>query len=182
MLCAIFMNVSAQEHLTFKGVPINGHITTFVNKLKGLGFEEITVSDNIAVVKGEFGEQDCQIGVYASKKSKTVHMVAVILNETSSWYSLKSTYTEYKKLLMLKYGNGKSFEYFSDPYYEGDGYELSAVRNEKCTYMTVFDTPNGDISIKIIDAGNPCTVLGYVDEINHDIAEKEKNAMISGDL
>lgn len=182
LLCAISISVSAQEHLTFKGVPMNGHITTFVSKLKSLGFKEVASADYFALVEGEFGGNECQVAIFGSKKSKVVHKVAVILDESSSWYSLKSKYNEYKELLTSKYGKGTSFEFFSDPYYEGDGYELGAVRNDKCTYSTIFDTPNGDIAIAIVNAGKPCTTLGYIDKINDDIAEKEEKSLISGDL
>ena len=182
LLCVISISASAQEHLTFKGIPMNGHISTFVSKLKNIGFKEIASEDYFALVEGEFGGNDCQVAIYGSKKSKVVHKIAVILDESPSWYSLKSTYNEYKQLLASKYGEGTSFEYFSDPYYEGDGYELGALRNDKCTYATYFDTPNGDIVITIAYVGKPCTTLGYIDEINDNIAEEEEKSLITSDL
>ena len=182
LLCVISISASAQEHLTFKGVPINGHITTFVSKLKSLGFKEVASSDYSAVVEGEFGGNECQVAIYGSKKSKVVHKVIVILDESSSWHSLKSKYNEYKELLTSKYGKGTSFEFFSDPYYEGDGYELGAVRNDKCTYLTFFETSNGDIVISIVNAGKPVTSLGYMDKVNSAIAEKEEKSLLFGDL
>ena len=45
MLFAV-INIMAQEHLSFKGIPIEGSITTFCQKLKTKGF----TSDRKSVV------------------------------------------------------------------------------------------------------------------------------------
>ena len=42
--------------------------------------------------------------------------------------------------------------------------------------------PNGDIVITIAYAGKPCTTLGYIDEINDNIAEEEEKSLITSDL
>ncbi len=45
---------SASEHLTFKGVPINGTLNEFVSKLKQKGLAHIGTEEGIAMLKGDF--------------------------------------------------------------------------------------------------------------------------------
>ena len=182
LLCAISMNVSAQDHLTFKGIPIDGHISTFVNKLKSLGFELEVMSDNFASVKGEFGGENCEIAIYATKTTKTTHQIIVILEKSDSWATLKHTYKEYKSLLATKYGEGDSFEHFSSPYYEGDGYEISALRNGKCGYKTTFNAANGKVAIALLYADKGVVALSYEDNTNCQIATREEDNLRAGDL
>ena len=51
------------------------------------------------------------------------------------------------ELFTKKYGEPKDhFEFFSSPYYEGDGYELQALRKEKCNYISFWTLDKGDYS------------------------------------
>lgn len=58
-------------------------------------------------------------------------------------------------------------------YYEGDGYELQALKNDKCTYSTYFKTEKGTLNVAITSSGN--LSLGYEDKINTEIQTEEKN-------
>ena len=183
LACMLSAIVSAQEHLTFKGIPIDGKLTAFISKLKAQGFQELGVVDNFALLKGDFGGEKCEIAIYASKNTNIVYQAVVILEESNSWASLKSTYREYKSLLKSKYGSGESYEDFSSPYYEGDGYEMTAIRCNKCTYFTKFNTYNGKISLHIgnISSG-AAVVLYYEDKINNEIATREESSQRINDL
>ena len=44
----------AQEHLTFKGVPIDGTLDTYVANMKKAGFTFIGENDGIALLRGDF--------------------------------------------------------------------------------------------------------------------------------
>lgn len=182
LLCAISVNVSAQDHLTFKGIPIDGHINTFVGKLKSLGFELKTTNGNYASVEGEFGGENREIAIYATKASKTTHQIIVVLEKSDSWSTLKHTYKEYKSLLATKYDKVDSYEYFSSPYYEGDGYEVSALRLGKCTYMTKYNAANGEISIALIHVDEGVVILSYADKANSLLATREEDNLRAGDL
>ena len=79
--------------------------------------------------------------------SKKVWKFAVYLPAQTSWYSIKNQYQAKLSTLKDKYGEPKSsYENFINPYYEGDGYEMSAVTLDKVNYSAFWD--NG-ISIEI---------------------------------
>ena len=172
--CVIFTHVSAQEHLSFKGIPIDGPIKIFVEKLKAQGFEVAFLSETNAVAAGKFGGEDCEIAIYATKTSNTVCHVIVILGESNNWSTLKSTYNEYKSLLASKYGMGRSIEYFNSPFKEGDNCEIFALKSDKCHYTTYFTVPNGEIGVSLGSLrDNGVVFISYLDQINNILADKE---------
>lgn len=180
---SFFMGLYAQEHLTFKNVPIDGHINAFVKKLESIGFKQLALVDNYALVEGDFGGEDRKVLILASVSTKVVSDVAVVLEESDSWHRLKSVYTEYKSLLASKYGQGISEEEFETPYYEGDGYETSAIKKKKCSYATFFNVDNGCILLTILTYdGDCCVAISYTDKINKSIAEAEETTVKTNDL
>ena len=182
LLCVISISVSAQEHLTFKGIPIDGSMNSFVEKLKAKGFEPIVVESEGAILKGDFGGNICKTVIFVTKTSKKVHTVGVEVEKSNSWSTLKSTYNDYKSSLTTKYGKGESIEYFSYPYEAGDGYEMSALRLDKCTYITKFTTAKGDIMLLIGYREEGNVVLYYMDKANGISKEAEEKRLISSDL
>lgn len=180
--CMLTLTASAQEHLTFKGIPIDGKLTEFVNKLKAQGFIEIKVNNDSAIMKGDFSGKNCEIIMYASKKSNIVYQVGAILEKDDSWGVLKSTYDEYKSLLNSKYEEGQTIEFFKSPYEEGDGYEMTALRNNKCIYCTRYELQNGIITLLIAEVSNGSVALFYADKINEALAEREKSSQQISDL
>lgn len=135
-LLAVCTICFSQNHLSFKGIEINGTLTDFSQKLEASGYKKIYTNDaqDACVLEGAFaGYDQCMIFVISTAQEHIVWKVAVQLPEQSSWYSLKSRYNEFRESLMEKYGApSKKYEFFSSPYYEGDGYEMSALNNEKC--------------------------------------------------
>ena len=175
LLCVISISVSAQAHLTFKGVPIDGSLTSFVEKLKAKGFTSVVNNSDGATMKGNFGGKICKIRVGITKTSKKVYLVIVQVEESDSWRTLKSTYNEYKSLLTTKYGKGKSVECFFSPYEEGDGEEMNALRLRKCLYKTTFETSKGYVMLTIAHVeGGDEVMLCYFDKINRALFEREK--------
>ena len=182
-LCAILfaMSAYAQEHMTFKGVSMGCNITTFVSQLESKGYTKKLLQDNGAVLSGSFaGKDDCIIFVLCTESTKTVWKVAVKFPEQTSWYSLKSEYNTLKASYTEKYGTPKSYEFFSSPYYEGDGYELQALRMDKCTYASYFSTPVGDIGLEMTD--DKCIRVSYEDAANVKIRRVEKERAVSSDI
>ena len=50
------------EHLTFKGVPIDGTLSEYVKKMKSAGFEYLEGGIDYAVLQGDFaGFKDCNV-------------------------------------------------------------------------------------------------------------------------
>lgn len=48
------INIMAQEHLSFKGIPIEGSMTEFCQKLRAKGFISIGQENNITLFSGDF--------------------------------------------------------------------------------------------------------------------------------
>ena len=182
------LSVFAQGHLTFKGLEINGSLAEFSAQLSSMGYTLFYTNDSgdAKVFKGPFaGYDDCKIFVLATPKTKTVWKVAVNFPEQKSWSTLKSMYNNYKVSLTNKYGDPASdYHFFSKPYYEGDGYEFQALRNEKCFYTAMFENDLGDILIEIDDkdynSGQVC--ISYEDKINGELRQSEKQQNINNDL
>jgi len=173
--------VQAQEHMTFKGVSMGCNITTFVSQLKAKGFTVNYEADKGVILEGDFaGKSNCKVYVLPTKQSKMVWKVAVKFPEQSSWYSIKSEYKSFKESYNNKYGKGRSYEYFSDPYYDGDGYELQALRLEKCTYMTIYETAEGNIMLIIGD--DKSVAVHYEDKITTAIKKREEEQSVSSDI
>ena len=72
-------NIMAQEHLTFKGIPIEGSMTEFCQKLRTKGFTSIANLDNISVFTGDFTGQKATVSVMATDNGKNVLGVAVLI-------------------------------------------------------------------------------------------------------
>ncbi len=179
-VCLIFaMSIYAQDqHLTFKNIPIDGPLRTFVSKLEQQGFRLDEYSDDrtAAFLTGNFTGEEATIIVVTTPSTKKVCRVAVFFPKKKSWHSLKSDYFEYKKMYIQKYGKPKDeYEFFVKPYYEGDGYELQALRKENCYYSTFFYINDGIITVRLT---NTCHLsIVYEDKVNNSLftAEKDKN-------
>lgn len=183
IICAVLITImaQAQEHMTFKGIPMNCDLSTFVAKLEAKGYVKIYEKNSGAVLSGDFaGKSDCKIFVLSTEDSKHVWKIAVKFPEQTSWYSLKNEYSTFKTSYTEKYGKPNVYEFFSSPYYEGDGYELQALRLEKCTYVSYFSTPQGDIALEMTT--DKCIRVSYEDAINVNIRQGEKDKAVSSDI
>ena len=131
------------KHLLFKQFPITGDVNTFIQSLLSVGYsitESYNYTYNAASLIGTFaGNNDCSIAVIGTPRTHITCSVMVFFKSHNIWYSIKDEYEKLKKQLSKKYGNPTSYEYFSEPYYEGDGYELTALSCDHCTYMSIFN-------------------------------------------
>ena len=106
LICFTFaILVHAQEgHLKFKGVPIDGSLTEFVNKMKSAGFTHIGTPDGMAALQGDFaGYKNCTVAVFTVKPLNVVSMIGVIFQSSDNWADLKSDYDFFKEMLTEKY-------------------------------------------------------------------------------
>lgn len=173
--------IAQTEHMTFKGLPIDGKLDEFISALVNQGFTLVYEADNGAVLEGDFaGKSNCSILVLPTKISKTIWKVAVQFPKNTSWYSLKGEYKTFKASYSNKYGKPKSYEFFSKPYYEGDSYEMQALKLEKCTYISFFELEQGTISIEL--SPKEYVQINYEDKLNSKIATKEKNHIVDEDI
>lgn len=166
-----------KEHFKFKGIEINGTLDEFASRLENVGFSP---TGDESVFKGQFAGDDCNIYIMTTKGG-LVYSVCAVRSKKSTWASLKLDYKTLKEGYINKYGTPLvDVHRFSSPYYEGDGYEITAVRTKKVIYMSSWHLDNGSISEIILD---DCSVaLYYTDNINDAINESEKKKQFSDDL
>lgn len=172
------------HHLLFKQFPITGDVKSFIQSLISSGYtmvEPYNYTYNAATLRGSFaGNNDCSIAVLGTPKSHITCCVMVFLQEHYIWYTIKDQYEKIKNQLAKKYGNPESYEYFMDPYYEGDGSELTALFSDHCTYLSMFNTSNGKITVSM--TGEAKVMIAYQDKINTEIKESESNSLAHEDL
>lgn len=170
-----------KEHMTFKDIPITGHLDDFVQKLENIGFKIEEKDGSFTKLMGTFVNKNCEVFVVASPRSKTVYKIGVYLPKETSWYSIKKSYNDFKAQYTTKYGKPSSqYSFFSDPYYEGDGYEMTAISKDKCTYSAFWDFEQGNIMIEISEYEQ--IYFGYEDAKNILIKKAETNAIINNDI
>lgn len=98
------IDIMAQEHLSFKGIPIEGSMTEFCQKLKSKGFTSIGRENNITLFSGDFTGRQATVGVTATDDGKNVFAVVVLFDPSGEWNTLVNTYDYYKDLYTRKYG------------------------------------------------------------------------------
>ena len=144
----ISINVFGQQ---FDGVNISGDLPTAISKYKAKGYTFEKFIDNGAILKGKIAQTSIEIFIFVTPKTKIIYKIVGYLDEDISWVSLKSTYNRFNEIITTKYGTADGdYQEFIKPYYEGDGYELSAVGQEKVNYSAYWINKLGlNIGIEI---------------------------------
>lgn len=158
-------------------------MTPFVEKMKNEGYTIAEKTDNLVLMNGKFADNNgAEIIIVATPQSGIVWQVIVLMDKSSSWKTLKSDYFKYKELFNKKYSSYpfKEYEFFSDPYSEGDGFENQALRHDKCTYFSYWKLPEGDISVSISKTEK--IKFTYEDKIGSDLDTKEKEENTLSDI
>ena len=168
----LFISLNAQDHICFRNIPINGHLSVFVQKMKTLGYKSIYSSEKAEVFEGIFAGKEANIYVLASSKSKTVFKVTVLYPKRETWLKLKSEFLDMKDLFQKKYGTPNDvYDFFDSPYEEGDGYEIQALKSDKVHFVVFWDDKDGVIELSIDES---CQVqITYEDNKNTIIANRE---------
>lgn len=164
-------NTDTTEHMTFKGVPIDGTLNEYVSKMKQSGFALIGTEDGVAMLKGDFAAyKGCIIGVATLKGKDLVSKITVIFPAQEAWSSLSSNYYNLKELLTEKYGEPsetvEKFDTYSEP--DDDNAKMREVGMDRCKYFTTFELENGSIQLSIENGGflSSFVMLSYYDKIN----------------
>jgi len=174
VLCTLA--VSAQtNHMKFKGIPMEGTLQNFTNKLKLKGYTPMGIKDGVSLLNGEFaGYKDCQIYAIADK-SGMICKVAVIFPKMDRWSELESCYNKYKSMLTEKYGAPESCtEIFQNDYIDDDNRRMHELKMDRCKYITDFVCDEGDIKLEISHESFTCfVILSYFDKVNQDKLRKK---------
>lgn len=182
ILCLLLANsICAQnQHLTFKGVPIDGTLKDYTEAMKKAGFKYEGSQDGVSILSGDFaGFKQCLIGVSTLSNCDVVSRIAVIFPSRNTWSSLVGDYEQLKAMLSKKYGNPEeSSEKFTAYVGNDNGLKMHALRDDECEWYTIYSTELGDIELSLVEGTSYLTGavrLVYYDKINSD---KVKNAAI----
>ena len=155
------------EHLSFKGVPIDG------SKMKAAGFSYLGTQNGTAILQGDFaGFKSCTVGVSTLKAVNVVSTIGVIFSSHDDWSSLERDYDHLKSMLTQKYGEPtevvEQFQGRTNPNTNNE--KLHELMMDRCTWYTTFETTKGDIQLSLQkgDFGQYFVLLKYYDKINTD--------------
>jgi len=168
---------NSSDHLSFKGVPIDGTLNEFVAKMKQSDFTLLGTENGVVMLNGDFASyKGCIIGVSTTKGKDLVSKITVIFPAKESWSLLASNYFNLKEMLTEKYGKPsesiEKFDTYSEP--KDDGMKFHYVQTDKCKYYSIFETEKGNIELQIKGSySSSFVILSYFDKINGDIVKQK---------
>ena len=174
------MAQNTNEHFKFMGIPINGTLESFTQKLVAKGMKRQQGWDNTGVFSGTCaGERDCGVYVNMIPSRNIVYRIVVCLPSKDTWDWLEKDYNRFKEMLTTKYGEPyKCSESFKEGTYVGsDRLKISALKEGKCNYYSIWGSTEGVIALEIFNAdgsSNCCVRLVYYDAINYKLAQDSK--------
>ena len=178
--CLMFAgNIFAQQHLSFKGVPIDGTLKSYTDAMVKAGFHYELTQDGVALLTGDFaGYKGCTVGVSTLKNLDVVSHIAVLFPDKDTWSAVLSDYEHLKAMLTEKYGTPSDYrEKFSGYIGDNDNYFImEALKEGKYEWYTTFSTELGDIELSVMEGIEYHTGkvrLSYHDKAN---SEKVRNA------
>lgn len=180
LACLVFAgNLFAQQHLSFKGVPINGTLKSYTDAMVKAGFHYEGTQDGVSLLTGDFaGYKGCVVGVSTLKNCDVVSHIAVLFPDKDTWSAVLSDYEHLKAMLTEKYGTPSDSQekftgYIGD--YDND-FVMHALKAGEYVWYTTFTTELGDIELTIMSGteyNTACVRLSYHDKAN---SEKVRNA------
>ena len=177
LLLAVCTVCSAQtNHMKFKGIPIDGTLNSFVQKLKDKGYTFIEQKNGVAILEGEFAAtKGCTICVARFSDRDQVNIVAVIFPEEETWNGITKEYYTLKDMLKEKYGTPECIEEFSDRDPPSDFLKFHAILRDECHYKSEFSCENGMIQLTMVkvDYNTASVILKYIDNANADETRKK---------
>lgn len=158
-----------QEHLSFKGIPITGTMTSFCQQLKAKGFTQIGRDNNITLFTGDFTGKTATVGVVAADDGKNVFGVTVLFDPSGEWNTLVNTYDYYKELYTRKYGKPEISKEKNPAYGDDNISKMAEVHQGTVVWGSAWETTGGAIEISIEKSGGVyegMVVIRYRDTLN----------------
>lgn len=173
ILLALIITSFASYSQEFIGIKVEGSKESVVAKYKAKGFKvSIPPSDNVTTMDGIVDNNKVEVLIVSTPITHKVWQIQVYLPKDVSWEDIKSRYNAYLNLLTEKYGApSSSFDFFKKPYYEGDGYEMSAIVNNKAVYAAFWE----NVSLSISEWKQVC--IKYENSINAGLNQEERKVV-----
>lgn len=143
------INIMAQEHLSFKGISIEGSMTEFCQKLKAKGFISIGRENNTTMFSGDFTGRKATVGVTATDDGKNVFAVVVLFEPSGEWNTLVNTYDYYKDLYTRKYGKPTISKENNPARSDSNTALMAEVHEGTVVYGCAWEVTGGDIQLSI---------------------------------
>lgn len=172
LLCAP-LQVSAQQHLKFMGIPLTGSIDNFQRKLAAKGIQPDREFNRIMpfgsrCFKGRFTGKSCTIHTYYTDNKIVYRAKAVYSNDNEGLAD--QFYEEIKELLQTKYPNGL----VKNSTYEGyDAFDVMVLAADGETVLGFINLYKTRYGMSVIDYEYAIHV-DYTDYINSNAKENEK--------
>lgn len=148
-LSLIMVGVYAQEHLSFKGIPIEGTMSSFCQKLKSKGFTAMGSQNNIRIFSGDFTGREATVGVISTDNGQDVFGVVVLLPASGEWNTLVNTYDYYKDLYTRKYGKASISKEKNPAHSDSNTALMAEVHQGTVVYASAWDVAGGSIELAI---------------------------------
>lgn len=149
LLVASAIGIMAQDHLSFKGIPIEGSMSSFCQKLKAKGFTSIGREGNFALLTGDFTGINAHVAVVSTDDGKDVFGVIVVFDSSNEWNELVSTYDRYKDLYTRKYGKPTVSKENNPARSDSNTALMAEVYDGKVVYGSAWKVAGGDIELSI---------------------------------
>lgn len=174
ILCISLLSFAQQ----FDGVSISGDYNQAIERYKAKGYKVTKYDGNFTFMLGMVNGTQVELLLIGTLKTKQFCKAVVYLPKKSTWESLKGNYQDYLGLLTTKYGKpSSSYSFFKEPYYEGDGYELTAVKAEKCVYAAYWLEMLDNTSISLTISEYQQVQINYENERLMELYKKEKDIL-----
>ena len=164
-------------HLRFEGIPIDGPIEPFVQKLKEKGFKPMEKWEEMQCLKGTFaGKSNCQVFVLRNVKRDIVYRVVVCMPFRDNWEQIERDYQYLQRYYIKKLGAPDEFHSnFEVPReVERDEDKWRLLCADKCNYTSTWEVDGGKIYLEmshIEDEDANCVRVLFYDKVNDVVSE-----------
>ena len=164
-------------HLRFEGIPIDGPIEPFVQKLKEKGFKPVEKWEEMQCLKGTFaGKSNCQVFVLRNVKRDIVYRVVVCMPFRDNWEQIERDYQYLQRYYIKKLGAPdefhSNFEVPREVERNEDKWRLLCA--DKCNYASTWEVDGGKIYLEmshIEDEDANCVRVLFYDKVNDVVSE-----------
>ena len=112
---------SAQGHLSFEGMSLEGEYNTFTRIMRRNGFRFSSKDQQEPFMHGKVLGEEAEVTILVTPKTYQVYMLMVSYPQRSGWETLKNQYNSMKMKLYARYGDPQmSLEQFSSPLAENN--------------------------------------------------------------
>ena len=165
------------SHLRFEGIPIDGPIEPFVQKLKEKGFKPVEKWEEMQCLKGTFaGKSNCQVFVLRNVKRDVVYRVVVCMPFRDNWEQIERDYQYLQRYYIKKLGAPdefhSNFEVPKEVERNEDKWRLLCA--DKCNYTSTWEIDGGKIYLEmshIEDENENCVRVLFYDKVNDVVSE-----------